>query len=142
MSKRAIDIDNNPMTIDELQEWMKDMDRYTIEEISRKRFQWGLMFQEAEWRFSRPICENPMRDPVAFWTSGGHSSYNGGDRLGLQLDAESRLHIVYEWRPNWSDFVPPRIERILEPDRLFKVSACEAKKAVVDAIVQVFNERT
>ena len=129
------------MTVDGLQKWMEGMSSYTVEEISRKRFQWDLMFLRNEWRFTKPVCENPMRGSVAFWTNGGHPSYNGGDRLGLQLDADSRLHVVYEWRPNWSDFVPPRIERILGPDRLFGVPADEAKKAVVDAIVEVFEER-
>lgn len=101
----------------------------------------GILWHEDDWTAREPICDNPLSEPAIYLASGGHSSFNGGDRLGLQFDMQHLLHVVYFWRPNWSDYKPPVIRKVIEPSQLIGVPAEQARKTITDAIAWVFAQR-
>ena len=118
-------------TVIRLADWLKTLS-YKVD---------GVLTPEKEWNGPTPICGNPLLEPAIYWTNGRQPSYNGGDRLGLQIDTVHRLHIVYSYTYNWSDGKPAPIRKILQPEQLYGIPAETAKKAIADAIEWVFKQR-
>lgn len=119
------------LSFQELEKWTRTLS-YQVK---------GVLTDKEEWTAKTPICDEPLTAPAIYWADGGHLSYNGGDRLGLQFDKQKRLHVVYVWHPNWSDFAPAPIKKVVEPSEILNVPMQQAKKAILDAIAWVFGQR-
>ena len=57
------------------------------------------VFCKARWCWNHPICDNPLPnfEPKVWFTRGAKYLYNRHDRLGIQLDVDYNLHIVYAY---------------------------------------------
>ncbi len=96
------------------------------------------VFGKAKWCWNHPICEEPSCfEPKVWFTRGAKYLYNGHDRLGIQLDDDLNLHIVYAYddSPNENRAVRVKCSR----DLIFGLPRDKVELLIPQLVMKAFK---